>query len=306
MIDFDPLRAVLALARHHSLSAAARALDCPKSTLSRRIALVEQTLGHALTRQENGRLILTEAGWHYAGYCERILELADEGRRAVDQLATGISGELRIGISPEMTRGWISRALNEFLDHYPGLCLDVHVAHPGTLTNGTGLDLWIQCGEAALPGMKRLPLGRWERRIYTAAPPDSPCRNLDGPDGLPDCPWICLAGEAQQTILHHTGNGTRRSVRLTPRLRVASMQMLADCIARGYGIGILPSWLAECPRHGLRGQFSRVLDGWQAPAIELALYLPPGPRTRRCDLLVEHLHTRLPPRWALEQCTEGT
>lgn len=305
MTDFEPLRAVLALARHRSLSAAARALDCPKSTLSRRIALIEQTLGHTLTRQEDGRLILTEAGWHYAEYCERILELAAEGRRAVGQLATGISGELRIGISPEMTRGWFSRTLNEFLDHYPGLRLAVYVTQPGTQAHDTGLDLWIHCGETALPGLQRLPLGRWERRIYTAAPPGGPCLDLHSPDELPDCPWISLAGDAQQTVLQHTGDGTHRSVHLAPRLRVASMPMLADCIARGYGIGILPAWQAECPRHGLRGQFSRVLGDWQAPAVELALYLRRGPRSRRCALLIEHLQARLPPRWALAQNANG-
>lgn len=75
--------------------------------------------------------------------------------------------------------------------------------------------------------------------------------------------------------------------------------MPADTIARGYGIGVLPSWLAECPRHGLRGQFARVIGDWEAAPVELAGHVHRGPRVRSIQVLAEYLRTHIPRRWTL-------
>lgn len=300
MIDFEVLRAFLALAHHGSVSAASRALDCPKSTLSRRLSALEQHLGRRLTRQEGNRLIVTEAGHQYREYCLRILELEAHGRRALEAYASEMEGELRVGLSHEMARGWATRALNEFLEKHPGIRLDVRVSPPGGGITQTDTDLWICCCQEDIPGFRKQPLGRWQRRIYAATALESQVRQMTHPAELQDLPWIGLTGAPLEILLEHADSGRQEILQPTPRLRVDSLQMLADGIARGYGIGILPSWLAECPRHGLKGQFARILDGWQAPPVQIALFMHPGPRPQRCNALIEHLQALLPERWSLE------
>ena len=299
MTDFDTLRALVALQSHGNLTAAARALDCPKSTLSRRLAALEATLGHVLTRQEGGRLLLNDAGCCYASYGRRILELAEEGRRSVAALSQEMRGEVRVCVDQPLARGWATRTLNEFLVCYPEVSLEVRVLAPGVVPAVDGTDLWLACDMRVLAGLKGAPLGRWDRRLYTAAQ-EGPCGLLEDPGGLGDCPWIGQAGEPAQVLLRHSSSGERHRLEPSPRLRVDSLEMLADAIARGYGIGLLPSWLAECPRHGLRGQYVRVLGDWEAAPVELSYHVPQGPRARRIQVLVEHLRARLPRRWVLD------
>ncbi|EXJ14210.1 LysR family transcriptional regulator [Imhoffiella purpurea] len=299
MTDFDALRALVALQEHGNLTAAARALECPKSTLSRRLAALESALGHPLTRQEGGRLLLSDAGSCYAGYGERILTLAEEARHSVAAFSREMRGEVRVWVDQPLARGWATRTLNDFLARYPEVSLEVRVLPPGGLPTADGTDLWLACDDRGLPGLKRTPLGRWRRRLYTRAE-EGPCRRLGAPSKLDACPWIGLVSEPAEIRLGHPSREDGYGHRPRARLRVDSLEMLADAIARGYGIGVLPSWLAECPRHGLRGHYARVLEDWEAEPVDLSCHLPRGARPRRIQVLVDHLHAHLPKRWALE------
>jgi len=274
-------------------------MDCPKSTLSRRLAALEAALGHPITRQEGGRLLLSEAGCRYAEYGEQILALAEEGRRSVAACSREMRGEIRMWLDQPLVRGWATRTLNDFLVQYPDISLEVRLLSPGALPLADGTDLWLACDTRGLTGLKRVPLGRWQRRLYSAVAEEHACRRIASPAGLGECPWIGLMDEPRQIPLHHSKSGERYRLEPRARWRVDSIEMLADAIARGYGIGVLPSWLAECPRHGLHGQFIRVLGDWEATPVELSYHVPQGPRAWRIRILVEHLRAHLPRRWAL-------
>jgi DNA-binding transcriptional LysR family regulator len=306
MADLEALRALLALREEGNLTAAARTLAWPKSTLSRRLAALEAELGQPLTRQDTGRLAVNDAGTCYAGYAERILALAEEARRSVAALSQEMLGSVRVWIDPAFAQGWATRTLNEFLAEHPRVHMAVSVLPPAGLPPAGATDLWLACDTRTLPELRRTPLGRWHRRVYTAAAPHGPCCRLDHPHAISACTWIGLAADTGPVVLEHAERGERHSLEPPARLRLDSVAMLADAIARGYGIGILPSWLAECPRHGHRGRFARVLEDWQAPPIELSYHVPRGARPRRIDVLVDYLRARLPPRWALPPATTGT
>src|ERR1700754_3662528 len=63
-LDWEDVRIFTALARHGSLSAAARALSVNHGTVARRISSLEKTLGERLVERRPDRYILTVAGQH--------------------------------------------------------------------------------------------------------------------------------------------------------------------------------------------------------------------------------------------------
>ena len=73
MHDFSAIKAFHALCQYKSLTAAAKALEQPKSTLSRRLASLENDLGQALIARQGNRLTLTKAGQVFAVYTEQLL-----------------------------------------------------------------------------------------------------------------------------------------------------------------------------------------------------------------------------------------
>ena len=71
MQDLSAVRAFYALCQHKSLTAAAKSLEQPKSTLSRRLAQLEEDLGQALVARQGNRLSVTKAGEVFAAYSEQ-------------------------------------------------------------------------------------------------------------------------------------------------------------------------------------------------------------------------------------------
>lgn len=73
-MDWDDLRTFLAIARHGTLSAAARALGVTQPTMGRRLAAMEARTGARLLQRQPGRYALTSLG-------ESVLGNADGSKR---------------------------------------------------------------------------------------------------------------------------------------------------------------------------------------------------------------------------------
>ncbi|SEL45582.1 LysR family transcriptional regulator [Ectothiorhodospira marina] len=305
MSDYEALRALLALRNHGQLTAAAQALNRPKSTLSRRLASLEEELGLRLTRQEGGKLRLSPIGHCYAEYGQRILDMAAEAREAATTLSRGTKHRLRVSVSHEMAWGWATWVLNDFLTSHPHCSLEIHALLPGTSPSPREADLCLTCNPVETPELTRRYLGRWFNGVYTSGVPERRCCVPHEPDQIAQCAWIELTGGDADINLQH--KVSQDMARVTPRARltVNTIQTLADGIAKGYGVGILPRWVAECPRHGvMRGRLSRILPDWEPRPTDLHILFRPGLKTPAVDDLIQHITNHLPSRWRLSATPE--
>lgn len=122
MFDWNDLRYFLAVARHGSTLAAARALDMNQSTVQRRLMELERRIGRPLvTRQPTGYR-LTELGQQMVAHAQRV----EEAVRAFEQqLVTStreVSGVLRVACpEPIVYRITQSPLLERFRARYPDL-----------------------------------------------------------------------------------------------------------------------------------------------------------------------------------------
>ncbi|SEP74740.1 DNA-binding transcriptional regulator, LysR family [Ectothiorhodospira magna] len=262
--------------------------------------MLEQDLGLRLTRQSGGRLSLSEVGQCYADYGERILSLSEEAREAAQSLSSDRRRNLCVWISHEMAWGWAIWVMNDFLARYPEYSLEARVLLPGAQPPLDEVDVWLACGQVQAHGLACQPLGRWQRRLYAASDPDACCCHLEDPDQIERCAWIELTGESEAIHLRHRDSGHSRYINPHARLRVNSLQTLADGIARGYGVGMLPAWVAECPRHGImRGRLARILADWEIMPTDLFMLVRSGLRSKSVECLTAHMKSQLPVRWRL-------
>ena len=77
MQDLNDLAYFAAVADHGGFAAAGRALDLPKSTLSRRIALLEERLGVRLFQRSTRRFAVTDSGRAFLEHCHAMLAAAE-------------------------------------------------------------------------------------------------------------------------------------------------------------------------------------------------------------------------------------
>jgi DNA-binding transcriptional LysR family regulator len=121
--DWQDLRVFLALGRHGSLSAAARALGVNHATVARRLHSLEVSLGEMLVERRPEGFVLTPAG-------TRALAVASDMEGASHTLGRGGSdgapkGLIRINAPPGLALGYLLTRLSEMALAYPGLDIDV-------------------------------------------------------------------------------------------------------------------------------------------------------------------------------------
>ena len=122
MFEWDDLRYFLAVARHGSTVAAAKALKLSQSTVQRRLAELERRIGRPLVKRSPTGYDLTEFGQDMLPYAERVehaVQALEQHRGTVER---GEVGVIRITCpEPIMVRLTQSVLLDCFHARYPDL-----------------------------------------------------------------------------------------------------------------------------------------------------------------------------------------
>jgi len=122
-LDWEDIRIFLALARHGSLSGAARALLVNHATISRRIQSLQSSLGERLVERRPEGYVLTSAG-------TRALVLATDMEVAAASLVRGGDDEqprglVRVSAPPSLSQRFLAPRLAKFCTQHPGLDIDI-------------------------------------------------------------------------------------------------------------------------------------------------------------------------------------
>jgi DNA-binding transcriptional LysR family regulator len=126
------------VARHGSISAAARALNYTQSAVSRQIAALEAETGSQLFDRLPRGVALTEEGRHLLPHAEAVLDRLAAARRDLDAVHGLATGRLRVGAFATAVAALVPQAMATFRSAYPRIALSlVEGLTPGLLA---GLD----------------------------------------------------------------------------------------------------------------------------------------------------------------------
>jgi DNA-binding transcriptional LysR family regulator len=166
-LDIDALRTFVAVAEHRNFTRAADVVSRTQSTVSVQIKNLEERLGFALFERTKRSVALTERGDKLLAYAQDILQLNDEGVRAVTEAP--LQGRLRLGITEYFAPHHMPAILQAFRAAYPTLDIEVTTGVTGylrALVKDGALDLVIGRRE---PGSSEGELIRRERLSWVAA-----------------------------------------------------------------------------------------------------------------------------------------
>lgn len=297
MQDLSAVRAFHALCQHKSLTGAAKALNQPKSTLSRRLTQLEEDLGQALVTRQGNRLALTKAGEVFAAYSEQLIDLANKSQQALHELNNEVSGEMTLVVHPNLTRGWMSRVLDEFMSQHPQLRVRLYsqFQHDEQLLEP---DLIIWIGDIDPAGYRRERLGEWRCAVYASPDYLTQHRQPDHPRDLTKHAWIDLVAQRQEALtLTHPQQGEYVLPAKESRLQCDNLYMQIDTIAKGRGIGLLPNWVAQGYEKHHPGSISLCLPEWSASPSNINCYYPTGRHPLRLRLFIDALRAARPDEW---------
>jgi len=121
--DWDDLKVLLALARGGSVAGAARALGIDHSTVSRRLAAVEEGFGAQLLVRGGREFSWTAEGRRVLAAAEAAEAAVIAAMRAVRTAKEEVSGTVRVATTPGLL-ALMTPALGAFQERYPALELE--------------------------------------------------------------------------------------------------------------------------------------------------------------------------------------
>src|ERR1700733_10781105 len=125
MLDFELLRAFVAVADHGGFHRAAERLNLTQSTISQQIKRLELETKRPLFRRTTRSVALTDAGEMLLADARRLLQLEEAARHRL--AAPRLSGTVRLGVVEEVAGGSLPSALGRFAILHPGVKLEVQI-----------------------------------------------------------------------------------------------------------------------------------------------------------------------------------
>ena len=281
-MNFQQLRSVReAQRRGFNLTEVAQALHTSQPGVSRQIRELEEELGIELFVRVGKRLTgLTEPGEQVLPVVERLLQEAENLKRAADDFASAGSGRLRIAATHSQARYALPPAVRDFRAHHPDVSLHLQQGSPQQiarlLLDGEA-DVGIATEALAqYPELVALPCYRWTHAVVV--PPDHPLLTSGEP--------LTLARLAQFPIITYEPGYTGRShideafaaAQLAPHIVLSAMDadVIKTYVELGLGVGIVASiaFDEERDRH-LRALDARHLfaDNMTRLAVRRSAYL---------------------------------
>ncbi len=152
-----------------SMSAAARALNMPLTTVSRHIGELESALGVRLLARTTRKLTLTDAGVDYVAAARRILEEVENAERQATGEYQEPKGELVISAPTMFGRQHVLPVISEFIARYPLIRVRLLLSDRNADLVSDHVDLAVRIGDLADSSMVATRLGTM--RIVACAHP---------------------------------------------------------------------------------------------------------------------------------------
>jgi len=168
-MDWDNLQVFLAVARAGRISAAARRLDVEHTTVSRRLAALEDELGVLLFHRTAAGYVLTSHGVSVLSSAESMEAAAIAVAARARESSGAIGGRVRLALPPEFASHWLAPRLTSFRTMHPQIELQILVGtRQRNLWRGEA-ELAVQSPRPRQQGLLTVRIGRTTTALYAAA-----------------------------------------------------------------------------------------------------------------------------------------
>ncbi|HDR9063220.1 TPA: LysR family transcriptional regulator, partial [Burkholderia vietnamiensis] len=267
--DLNDLYYFVQVVEHGGFAPAGRALNMPKSKLSRRVALLEARLGMRLIQRSTRRFTVTDVGQTYYAHCRAMLVEADAADEAIALLHEEPRGIVRVSCPVALLDSLAGAMIAAFMVACPHVEIHLEATNRRVDVVGEGIDVAIRVRPPPLEDSDLALRVLAERgQCLVASPallrehgaPAVPADLTRMPSldhGLPQAAhvWRLRGPDQAQAEIHHQ-----------PRLVTGGMLALRAAAVAGVGVVQLPTMMVRDEL--ARGELVNVLPDW-APRREI-------------------------------------
>lgn len=277
MPDLNSLVIFAKVVEVKSFSEAARQLQMPVSSVSRRVADLEERLGVRLLERSTRSLRLTDVGNEVLEHAQRSAQAAEAVESIVSDKRTRLSGLLRLSAPPSISDSLLAPLIGAFQSDHPDVRVQVLITDRVLDNVADGMDLLFRVHSAKDSSLVVKKVLSYRHQLLASPAyirkhpsPESPQdllshRLLAFSHWRPDNTWEFARADGRE----------KRSLTFAPYFSMNDYVGLATALLEGYGIGELPP--VVLPHLVREGQLVEIMPEW---------------RMRRFDLTVAHLGNR--------------
>ena len=278
-LNWDHMRVFLAVARHRSLSAAARHLKVTQPTVGRRLSQLEETLSARLFDRLPDGFVQTAAGAKLLPIAEDMERAAEALERRQATLADQVSGTVRLSLF-ETPAQFLTDHLTDLRKRLPEIEIEISMAHINANLSKREADL---VDRECLPDSRELiarKLGVLSYAVYGAQNYVDVNPQAHGQERYTDCSWVSFDDDhtylAGQSWMHEQRGGQKASIRVNNGL------VLHEAVRKDVGLGVLPCFVGDAdtalvhvtpPLHGVESDMHIIVhpDLRQLPNVRAVM-----------------------------------
>ena len=271
IMDLNQSAVFVKVVQAGSFSAAARQLGLPVSTVSHRVAALEQRLGVTLLQRTTRRLHLTDAGEQYFQHAAAGLGHLQEAEIAVSEALGEPSGLLRVTAPPDFGDQILADIMTAMRHRHPKVRLEMVLTNAYVDLVAEGIDVAIRTGDLKDSSLiaRNAGVARWA--LFASPDYLKKAPLLKGPQELKRhcCLQFTALGKDAWTL---TNRRSEVVVPMAGQILVNDIRVVRAMALAGEGVALLPVCL--CRNECATEQLVPVLPTWHAKADAIHIVYP--------------------------------
>src|SRR5580700_11043484 len=242
MTDLNSLMIFAKVVEAKSFSEAARLLKMPTSTVSRRVADLENELGVRLLERSTRSLRLTDVGSEVLEHARHTAELSETIDNIASNHLSNVSGTLRLSAPPSISDSLLAPLVGAFQASYPDVRIQIFITDRIVDQIAEGVDLAFRVGDLEDSSLVARRILTYRHLLVASPeylqkhkPPKTPQELLEHrllafSFWRPENTWKFT----------HANGKDKASITFKPYLAINEYDGLATALLAGTGIGDLP------------------------------------------------------------------
>ncbi|HIF9343748.1 TPA: LysR family transcriptional regulator [Photobacterium damselae] len=268
-MNLNDIKVFVSVVEAGSFSGASGILVMPSTTVSRKVAQLEASLGIKLLHRSTRKLSLTEEGLHYFHLCQQHLVAIERANELIMQAQLEPKGKIRLSSPFDFAIQYAQPWITEFLKKYPKISIELDTADAHINMIEDRIDVAFRSGQLQDSSLIARRIG--PKYSVCCASPEyiSSVRKIEVPNDLSELNCLTMGKAHVSNDWYFVKQEEAYQVKVSGRYTTTSMHLIIESALSGLGVAYVPITLVK--NHLESGRLVRVLADYDTPQSNMFL-----------------------------------